>query len=96
MLGGVSTRRHRCAAESVGEEFGAEERATSKASVSRAFIIRTPRDPGRADARRLNDLRLALLMLEGIELKERTHVVATAAERPLDCLHIRGSRRRGG
>jgi transposase-like protein len=76
MLAGVSTRRYRDLGEPVGEEIEAAERATSKSAISRTFIARTREALAELMGRRLDDLRLAVLMLDGIELKERTHVVA--------------------
>ena len=76
MLAGVSTRRYRDVGEPVGEEVEAAERATGKSAISRTFIARTREALAELMGRRLDDLRLAVLMLDGIELKERTHVVA--------------------
>jgi hypothetical protein len=44
--------------------------------VSRTFIERTRETLADLMSRRLDDVRLAVLMLDGIDLKERTHVVA--------------------
>jgi transposase-like protein len=76
MLAGVSTRRYRDLGEPVGEEIEAAERATSKSAISRTFIARTREALAELMGRRLDDLRLAVLMLDGIELKERTHALA--------------------
>ena len=54
----------------------AAERSTSKSSVSREFVARTAENLAALMSRRLEDVRLAVLMLDGIELKGRTNVVA--------------------
>jgi transposase-like protein len=76
MLAGVSTRRYRRTQELVGEEVEQAARSTSKSAVSRAFVERTRVALGELMARRLDDVRLAVMMLDGIELKGRTNVVA--------------------
>src|SRR3954466_571428 len=76
MLVGVSTRRYRRMQEPVGDELEATARSTSKSAVSRTFVARTRAALGELMARRLDDVRLAVLMLDGIELKGRTNVVA--------------------
>ena len=54
----------------------ARERSTSKSSVSRAFVQRTREALWHLMSRQLADLRLAVVMLDGIEIKGRTNVVA--------------------
>ena len=76
MLAGVSTRRFGRTQEPVGERVEAEARSTSKSSVSREFVARTREHLEALMARRLDDVRLAVLMVDGIELKGRTNVVA--------------------
>ena len=76
MLAGVSTRRYRRTQEPVGEAVEAEARSTSKSAVSRQFVARTRENLEALMSRRLDDVRLAVLMLDGIELKGRTNVVA--------------------
>jgi transposase-like protein len=76
MLAGVSTRRYRRTQEPVGEQTEAAARSTSKSSVSRAFVERTRQALGKLMGRRLDDVRLAVMMLDGIELKGRTNIVA--------------------
>jgi hypothetical protein len=51
-------------------------RSTSKSAVSRAFVSRTRENLIELMSRPLEDLRLAILMLDGIELKGRCLVVA--------------------
>ena len=76
MLAGVSTRRFARVGEPVGEEVEQSSSATGKTSVSDMFIERTRTALGELMSRRLDDVRLAVMMLDGIEIAERTHVVA--------------------
>ncbi len=76
MLAGVSTRRYRRTAEPVGAEVEQAARSTSRSAVSRTFVERTRRSLGELMSRRLDDLRLAVMMLDGLELQGRTNVVA--------------------
>jgi putative transposase len=76
MLASVSTRRYARTGEPVGSEVEARERSTSKSSVSRTFVERTRRSLGELMSRRLDDVRLAVMMLDGLELRGRTNVVA--------------------
>jgi putative transposase len=76
MLAGVSTRRYRRTQEPVGQEVEQQARSTSRSSVSRTFIERIRRSLGELMSRRLDDVRLAVMMIDGIDLGERTKVVA--------------------
>jgi transposase-like protein len=76
MLAGVSTRRHERVLEPVGAAVDETAGSTSKSSVSRAFVERTREALGELMARRLDDVRLAVMMLDGIDLKGRTNIVA--------------------
>ncbi len=76
MLAGVSTRRYRRTAEPVGNEVEQRARSTSKSSVSRMLVERTRRGLGELMSRRLDDVRLAVMMIDGLELQGRTNVVA--------------------
>jgi putative transposase len=76
MLAGVSTRKYKVVGEPVGEEVEHESSSTSKSTVSELFIERTRTALGELMARRLDDVRLAVMMLDGLEIAERTHVVA--------------------
>src|SRR4051794_4082092 len=76
MLAGVSTRRYARTGEPVGEEIDQIARSTSKSAVSREFVSRTRENLIELMSRPLGDLRLAVLMLDGIELKGRCCVVA--------------------
>jgi len=76
MLAGVSTRRFARTREPVGQDVVDGERSTSKSSVSREFVGRTREHLDALMSRSLSDIRLAALMLDGIELKGRCCVVA--------------------
>src|SRR5438128_1120967 len=76
MLAGVSTRRFARVGESVGEEIEQASSATSKTSVSEMFVERTTTALEELMSRRLDDVRLAVMMLDGLEIAGRTHVVA--------------------
>src|SRR5215218_3587216 len=76
MLAGVSTRKFARVGEPVGSEVEQSASATSKTSVSERFIERTRTSLGELMGRRLDDVRLAVMMLDGLEIAERTHVVA--------------------
>jgi transposase-like protein len=75
MLAGVSTRRFTRTREPVGEDVLAAERSTSKSAVSREFVGRTSEHLRALMSRPLGDVRLAALMVDGIELKGRCCVV---------------------
>ena len=76
MLAGVSTRQYRRAQEPVGAEVETDARSTSKSAVSRTFVHRTRQQLWNLMNRPLADLRLAVMMLDGIELHGRTNIVA--------------------
>jgi transposase-like protein len=76
MLAGVSTRRYRRTQEPVGESVEVKARSTSKSAVSRTFVERTRSALGELMSRQLADLRLAVMMLDGLELKGRMMIVA--------------------
>ncbi len=75
MLAGVSTRRFARTREPVGQDVLGAERSTSKSAVSREFVGRTGEHLRELMSRPLGDIRLAALMLDGIELKGRCCVV---------------------
>ena len=76
MLAGVSTRKYRRSQEPVGERVETDARSTSKSAVSRTFVQRTHDLLWKLMNRPLADLRLAVIMLDGIELHGRTNIVA--------------------
>jgi len=75
MLAGVSTRRYRRTQEPVGSEVERSARSTSRSSVSRTFIERTRTSLSELMSRRLDDVRLAVMMIDGLELQGRCCVV---------------------
>jgi putative transposase len=75
-LAGVSTRQYGRAQEPVGEQVEAEARSTSKSAASRMIVRRTTAQLWKLMCRPLSDLRLAVIMLDGIELHGRTCIVA--------------------
>ena len=76
MLAGVSTRQYRRVQDPVGGELEADARSTSKSAVSRTFVSRTRDQLWKLMNRPVADLRLAVMMLDGIELHGRTNIVA--------------------
>ena len=60
----------------VGEQVIARERSAAKSAVSREFVGRTREHLDALMSRDLGDVRLAALMLDGIELKGRCAIVA--------------------
>jgi putative transposase len=76
MLAGVSTRRFADVGETVGTDVERSSSTTSKTSVSEMFIEHTATALEELMSRRLDDVRLAVMMLDGIEIADRTHVVA--------------------
>jgi putative transposase len=76
ILAGVSARQYRRAQEPVGKDIEDECRSRSKSAVSREFIRRARTALQELLARRLDQLELVALMIDGIELDERCHVVA--------------------
>ncbi len=76
MLAGVSTRKFAVVGEPIGSGVEDASSATGRTSVSEMFIERTRTALGELMARRLDDVRLAVMMLDGLEIAERTHVVA--------------------
>ena len=76
MLAGVSTRRYPRTQEPVGEQIEIKSRSTSKSAVSRTFVERTRESLTELMSRDLGDMRLAVMMIDGIELKGRTNIVA--------------------
>jgi len=76
MLAGVSTRKFAQVGEPVGGEVEEASSSTGKTAVSDMFIQRTRTALGELMSRRLDDVRLAVMMLDGLEIADRTHVVA--------------------
>jgi len=76
MLAGVSARKFAGVGERVGTEVERSCSATAKTTVSELFIERTRTALGELMSRRLDDVRLAVMMLDGLEIADRVHVVA--------------------
>jgi transposase-like protein len=76
MLAGVSTRRYRRTQEPIGSNVEQAARSTSKSSVSRTLIERTRGALSELMRRRLDEVRLAVMMIDGLELQDRCCVVA--------------------
>ena len=76
MLAGVSTRRFEQVGEPIGEGIERHASSTSKTAVLEMFIERTRTALGELMGRRLEDVRLAVMMLDGLQIADRTHVVA--------------------
>src|SRR5450631_321763 len=76
LLAGVSTRKFARVGEPVGETVERAATSTRKSTVSEMFIEKTRTALGELMARRLDDMRLAVMMLDGLEIADRTHVVA--------------------
>jgi putative transposase len=62
--------------EPVREEVERESCSTSRSTISELFIERTKTALQELMGRRLEDVRLAVMMLDGIDIAERTYVVA--------------------
>jgi putative transposase len=78
MLAGVSTRKYARVGEPVGNDVEQSATSTSKTSISEMFVERTTTALEELMSRSLSDLRLAVMMLDGMDVAERTHVVALA------------------
>lgn len=76
MLAGVSTRKFARVGEPVGEAVEQAASAKNKSTVSEMFIEKTRTALEQLMARRLDDMRLAVMMLDGLEIAGRVHVVA--------------------
>ena len=76
MLAGVSTRKYAAVGEPIGAEVERESRSTGKSTISERFIDRTKTALGELMGRPLQDVRLAVMMLDGLDIADRTHVVA--------------------
>jgi len=76
VLAGVSMRKFAGVGEPVGQELEHSSSSTGKTAVSEMFVERTRTALSELMSRRLEDVRLAVMMLDGLEVAERTHVVA--------------------
>jgi hypothetical protein len=76
ILAGVLTRAYRRTQEPVGPGIEEQSRSTWKSAVSREFVKRARTALSELLARRLDQLELVALMIDGIELHDRCHAVA--------------------
>src|SRR6266513_2067676 len=76
MLAGLSSRRYRAGLEPAGQAVEAQAAATSKSAVSRRFVAATETALAELMSRRLDDLDLVALMVDGVHFGEHTCVVA--------------------
>lgn len=76
---GVDSPVPRRAHEPVGAELETDARSTSKSAVSRTFVHRTRQQLWNLLNRPLAELRLAVMMLDGVELHGRANIVALGA-----------------
>jgi transposase-like protein len=74
MLVGVATRQYARSLEPLGAEI--PSRGTSKSAVSRRFVARTRAQLETWQARPLDDLALAVLLLDGVHVGEHCLIVA--------------------
>ena len=78
MLAGLATRRHRAAAEPVGQEVEAVASATSRSAISRRFVAQTKTALAQLLARDLSTLKVKVLMVDGEHIADHCCVVALA------------------
>ena len=76
MLAGLSSRRYTAGLEPAGQAVEQAAAATSKSAVSRRFVAATETALAELMARRLDDLDLVALMVDGVHFGEHTCVVA--------------------
>ncbi len=76
MLAGLSSRRYTAGLEPAGQAVEEAAAATSKSAVSRRFVAATETALAELMARRLDDLDLVALMVDGVHFGEHTCVVA--------------------
>ena len=76
MLAGLSSRRYPAGLEPAGQAVEQAAAATSKSAVSRRFVAATETALAELMSRRLDDLDLVALMIDGVHFGEHTCVVA--------------------
>jgi putative transposase len=76
MLAGLSSRRYIAGLEPAGHIVQEQAAATSKSAVSRRFVAATETALAELMTRRLDDLDLVALMIDGVHFGEHTCVVA--------------------
>jgi transposase-like protein len=75
MLAGLSSRRYTHGLEPAGQAVEAQAASTSKSAVSRRFVAATETALADLMSRRLDDLDLVALMVDGVHFGEHTCVV---------------------
>jgi putative transposase len=76
MLAGLSSRRYTAGLEPAGQAVEEAAASTSKSAVSRRFVAATETALAELMTRRLDDLDLVALMIDGVHFGEHTCVVA--------------------
>jgi transposase-like protein len=76
MLAGLSSRRYTAGLEPAGQAVAEAAAATSKSAVSRRFVAATETALAELMTRRLDDLDLVALLIDGVHFGEHTCVVA--------------------
>jgi len=76
MLAGLSSRRYTAGLEPAGQAVDSAATATSRSAVSRRFVAATETALAELMTRRLDDLDLVALMIDGVHFGEHTCVVA--------------------
>lgn len=76
MLAGLSSRRYTAGLEPAGQAVEEAAASTSKSAVSRRFVAATETALEQLMTRRLDDLDLVALMIDGVHFGEHTCVVA--------------------
>jgi putative transposase len=76
MLAGLSSRRYGYGLEPAGSQVEQAAAATSKSAVSRRFVAATETALAELMSRRLDDLDLVALMVDGVHFGEHTCIVA--------------------
>jgi putative transposase len=76
MLAGLSSRRYRAGLEPAGQAVEEAAAATGKSAVSRRFVAATETALAELMSRRLEDLDLVALLIDGVHFGEHTCVVA--------------------
>jgi hypothetical protein len=99
MLAGASTGKFARVGEPVGTEVERTAVSKDKSTVSEMSIEKTRTTLAELITRRLDDMRLAVMMLDGLEIAGRVHVVALAISTegvkfPLGCGKARRRTRR--
>lgn len=76
MLAGVATRRHQEVADPVGDEVEGRSKGLSKSAISRRFVKATETAMAELMARSLADVKVAVLMIDGLTVAGSCVVVA--------------------